>query len=203
MRYCFYWSKIQNLKANHNAIRGWLAFRFIAFTGQRYKIWKQITTFNHLGISVEILLLLVKDTKFESKSQPKRNTAPVSVYCFYWSKIQNLKANHNRSEGCTQNPYIAFTGQRYKIWKQITTHAASKLHTLAIAFTGQRYKIWKQITTNSWNWSARRLLLLLVKDTKFESKSQRGFIVLSLAIHCFYWSKIQNLKANHNRSALY
>ena len=41
----------------------------IAFTGQRYKIWKQITTDNDLCTDSFELLLLVKDTKFESKSQ--------------------------------------------------------------------------------------------------------------------------------------
>ena len=41
------------------------------------------------------LLLLVKDTKFESKSQRESALPDFYHYCFYWSKIQNLKANHN------------------------------------------------------------------------------------------------------------
>ena len=93
------------------------------------------------------LLLLVKDTKFESKSQLDDNWKQYPKYCFYWSKIQNLKANHNVA---------------------VAEHAND-----AIAFTGQRYKIWKQITTFYPNGNKMRELLLLVKDTKFESKSQQ------------------------------
>ena len=221
---CFYWSKIQNLKANHNNPLLGIAQQAIAFTGQRYKIWKQITTKGSCIIKCIVLLLLVKDTKFESKSQhapPMRATLP---YCFYWSKIQNLKANHNRSNNQERAMEIAFTGQRYKIWKQITTRICeekalrncfywSKIQNLKanhnggcvefyrsrIAFTGQRYKIWKQITTEDKQSPQEKPLLLLVKDTKFESKSQQTCRRNCKKGNCFYWSKIQNLKANHNQ----
>ena len=198
--------------------------RCIAFTGQRYKIWKQITTEYACWQVYRALLLLVKDTKFESKSQHFGTWILLRAYCFYWSKIQNLKANHNKSKHSSSVCWIAFTGQRYKIWKQITTsHEAfewiyncfywSKIQNLKanhnkggeewqaknIAFTGQRYKIWKQITTHWQYTSANGKLLLLVKDTKFESKSQQITIIRIGFWNCFYWSKIQNLKANHNR----
>ena len=195
--YCFYWSKIQNLKANHN-------WRRVARV-----CWR--------------LLLLVKDTKFESKSQQSKTMNKIESDCFYWSKIQNLKANHNLSDWILSLWFIAFTGQRYKIWKQITTASNtivkgdhcfywSKIQNLKanhnqknfilrkskIAFTGQRYKIWKQITTDKNFKLHRYALLLLVKDTKFESKSQHGEVKHHCRSDCFYWSKIQNLKANHN-----
>ena len=144
----------------------------IAFTGQRYKIWKQITTTTAKLLVINQLLLLVKDTKFESKSQRSASSLTGQPDCFYWSKIQNLKANHNCALVYKQSNRIAFTGQRYKIWKQITTLCSR-----------HRSLLW---------------LLLLVKDTKFESKSQLGGNVLPIPIDCFYWSKIQNLKANHN-----
>ena len=118
----------------------------IAFIGQRYKIWKQITTIKVDRNGVKELLLLVKDTKFESKSQHFLGNIGGSVDCFYWSKIQNLKANHNHHEFASYIIFIAFIGQRYKIWKQITT----QIIFLPIP----------------------NVLLLLVKDTKFESKSQ-------------------------------
>ena len=173
---CFYWSKIQNLKANHN-VNGYSVFRTcIAFIGQRYKIWKQITTRMRRSPRKQKLLLLVKDTKFESKSQPDLRSQALYNYCFYWSKIQNLKANHNISSNWTLTVPIAFIGQRYKIWKQITTQ-----------------DIYKQ---------CRQSLLLLVKDTKFESKSQPLNGSKRIKSNCFYWSKIQNLKANHNSGAL-
>ena len=170
--YCFYWSKIQNLKANHNQNINQINLINIAFTGQRYKIWKQITTWARHLQDVSGLLLLVKDTKFESKSQRNLGCIPSAQNCFYWSKIQNLKANHNLRSRVSVRLAIAFTGQRYKIWKQITTDIAD-IRTLSI-------------------------LLLLVKDTKFESKSQHSITIIVNTIYCFYWSKIQNLKANHN-----
>ena len=220
---CFYWSKIQNLKANHNSNCSRLRRIPIAFTGQRYKIWKQITTICGHSLTPRKLLLLVKDTKFESKSQPEASNELGCFHCFYWSKIQNLKANHNPEASFTHGRAIAFTGQRYKIWKQITTmwhrpvvnrlllllvkdtkfESKSQQQRfrhlcLLIAFTGQRYKIWKQITTEGNEWSWQDILLLLVKDTKFESKSQQRSVRSSASVNCFYWSKIQNLKANHN-----
>ena len=172
VKHCFYWSKIQNLKANHNKSSVAEKFVLIAFIGQRYKIWKQITTSPALIGNYELLLLLVKDTKFESKSQPKDLFFGLLPYCFYWSKIQNLKANHNAWRSLDAIARIAFIGQRYKIWKQITTH------------NNREYDI--------------EILLLLVKDTKFESKSQRRLTFKDDEDYCFYWSKIQNLKANHN-----
>ena len=172
MANCFYWSKIQNLKANHNRTTSLLAYLQIAFTGQRYKIWKQITTCHWFIHWRTQLLLLVKDTKFESKSQQVVIICNGCVYCFYWSKIQNLKANHNQLMNICWLKKIAFTGQRYKIWKQITT---------------RRRQTWRV-----------HPLLLLVKDTKFESKSQQNLAIPSPIYDCFYWSKIQNLKANHN-----
>ena len=248
---CFYWSKIQNLKANHNYDDEHIPLATIAFTGQRYKIWKQITTPAPAFVGSRPLLLLVKDTKFESKSQLKMQRDDTSINCFYWSKIQNLKANHNRQNNIFWHRHIAFTGQRYKIWKQITTKFSftenafallllvkdtkfesksqptnpssqfgidcfywSKIQNLKanhnsrmlynwspiIAFTGQRYKIWKQITTPRICRAVATKLLLLVKDTKFESKSQQRRYRAFNSAYCFYWSKIQNLKANHNAS---
>ena len=120
-RNCFYWSKIQNLKANHNNLAANCWMLKIAFTGQRYKIWKQITTRFNSRRWLRRLLLLVKDTKFESKSQLKTITDLILRHCFYWSKIHNLKENHNGKTRQAINHLIAFTGQRYKIWKQITT----------------------------------------------------------------------------------
>ena len=151
---CFYWSKIQNLKANHNrtSLPQWVAP--IAFTGQRYKIWKQITTACCNFVVPDRLLLLVKDTKFESKSQLTGKVLLLELDCFYWSKIQNLKANHNCRLNFIFLKSIAFTGQRYKIWKQITTA--------------------RRLTSDMWS------LLLLVKDTKFESKSQQLVCIVCL-----------------------
>ena len=211
------------MKANHNNRGLGIFVYYIAFTGQRYKIWKQITTKERARTRKVILLLLVKDTKFESKSQLQQLLVICEANCFYWSKIQNLKANHNLPHSLTTLCTIAFTGQRYKIWKQITTNSdassmRSKLLLLVkdtkfesksqqdtralsetkIAFTGQRYKIWKQITTCLNNSYSNLLLLLLVKDTKFESKSQQANACIASMPNCFYWSKIQNLKANHN-----
>ena len=146
MVWCFYWTKIQNLKAILNPLIWKIGLTKGAFTEQRYKIWKQFSTVRRISNLSERVLLLNKDTKFESNSQLKPIKKQRVPWCFYWTKIQNLKAilNDNRSN----------------------------LQSLSGAFTEQRYKIWKQFSTRHcrcYNWSK---VLLLNKDTKFESNSQ-------------------------------
>ena len=67
--------------------------------------------------------------------------------CFYWTKIQNLKAILNKTDNYERKFEGAFTEQRYKIWKQFST----VLEIIDVgnkgAFTEQRYKIWKQFST--------------------------------------------------------
>ena len=145
-----------------------------AFTEQRYKIWKQFSTCKWRFEIKALVLLLNKDTKFESNSQHRFNEMMCVIGCFYWTKIQNLKAILNKCECSVTGVVGAFTEQRYKIWKQFSTPAA-------------RY-------------STITLVLLLNKDTKFESNSQPMRANALQSFGCFYWTKIQNLKAILNAS---
>ena len=144
---CFYWTKIQNLKAILNLIEATGRPNNGAFTEQRYKIWKQFSTTTNWRCTMTMVLLLNKDTKFESNSQPASVTLVASMWCFYWTKIQNLKA--------------------------ILNYLVTEVSRLIGAFTEQRYKIWKQFSTQRPTESAKRPVLLLNKDTKFESNSQQ------------------------------
>ena len=118
-----------------------------AFTEQRYKIWKQFSTGVPSGTWRLSVLLLNKDTKFESNSQPLPSSDVLANRCFYWTKIQNLKAILNCMRPCGNVLQGAFTEQRYKIWKQFST--CTDLNR------------------------RRKKVLLLNKDTKFESNSQQ------------------------------
>ena len=88
---------------------------------QRYKKWKQFTTLRHRIHSVGTLWTIHKDTKNESNSQPLLIFYPYSHCCELYTKIQKMKAIHNRLYH-VQNPYLAVNyTQRYKKWKQFTT----------------------------------------------------------------------------------
>ena len=117
---CFWKSKIQILKAIHNYYNATQAiFRLFlkvkdtnfesnsqhlaakqvqacaVSESQRYKFWKQFTTFwgklqKRIG-----LFLKVKDTNFESNSQLASQQLYSCKSCFWKSKIQILKAIHN------------------------------------------------------------------------------------------------------------
>ena len=118
---CFYWTKIQNLKAILNSASFWAKLNEGAFTEQRYKIWKQFSTTARISIATSTVLLLNKDTKFESNSQRGAYGYHQAARCFYWTKIQNLKAILNHEPQRWRLLLGAFTEQRYKIWKQFST----------------------------------------------------------------------------------
>ena len=174
-QWCFYWTKIQNLKAILNWLQLPLTSWKGAFTEQRYKIWKQFYTVGNNNMILGLVLLLNKDTKFESNSQLTSDFLGKPKWCFYWTKIQNLKAILNLSN-------VRIVG-------------------VLGAFTEQRYKIWKQFSTQNGKWNPSPKVLLLNKDTKFESNSQPIVTSPTLLPRCFYWTKIQNLKAILNSKA--
>ena len=117
-----------------------------AFTEQNYKNWKQFTTKILLKNVKSKVLLLNKITKIESNSQLLKTGKIASVGCFYWTKLQKLKAIHN-DVACV---------------------------------------------------SLLLVVLLLNKITKIESNSQLLCIWSLIFEWCFYWTKLQKLKAIHN-----
>ena len=146
--WCFYWTKLQKLKAIHNTSNKSQYYAYGAFTEQNYKNWKQFTTQLHRNLGNAVVLLLNKITKIESNSQPAQEYAHQIIGCFYWTKLQKLKAIHNN--GAARNTIVAG------------------------AFTEQNYKNWKQFTTPFVWWAIWALVLLLNKITKIESNSQQA-----------------------------
>ncbi len=80
-------------KSQHNVTE--LFAGIVVCRCQRYKIWKQITTYIYFQPWQMRLFVDVKDTKSESKSQRCILFMPSVFRCLSMSKIQNLKANHN------------------------------------------------------------------------------------------------------------
>ena len=149
----------------------------IVFKERIYKIWKQFTTPEH-GFRCFILLCSKNEyTKSESNSQPDRQSVRECRHCVQRTNIQNLKAIHNAR---------SFT----EIF-------------LKIVFKERIYKIWKQFTTSCTKSSASAELCSKNEYTKSESNSQPFLTWTPRHRHCVQRTNIQNLKAIHNRSAVF
>ena len=190
-------SKIQFLKANHNAYEAMKEFYAVVYQCQRYNFWKQITTDFCCLCRYNWLFINVKDTIFESKSQLMYalNSSPYS--CLSMSKIQFLKANHNINfvvkhffklfinvkdtifESKSQQHHGQFpmlhsclSMSKIQFLKANHNSVAAPPKFCAVVYQCQRYNFWKQITTDFWRHVFLTLLFINVKDTIFESKSQ-------------------------------
>ena len=118
---CFRTTKIQNLRAIHNAY-GYLRYPYLVVSGrQRYKIWEQFTTVAELATLNILLFQDDKDTKFESNSQLGSSCLIDKFGCFRTTKIQNLRAIHNCLHRVRCSYEVVSGRQRYKIWEQFTT----------------------------------------------------------------------------------
>ena len=195
--YCVQRTKIQNLKAIHNLAK-------------RFKRTSRLCSKN-------------EDTKSESNSQHHLFSFIFHSYCVQRTKIQNLKAIHNKPSLRRTVLAIVFKERRYKIWKQFTTTQAfarirkycvqrTKIQNLKaihnqvigyksfdiIVFKERRYKIWKQFTTKSLVIRVSISLCSKNEDTKSESNSQQSCLYRLWGFHCVQRTKIQNLKAIHN-----
>ena len=145
---------------------------FVVFEWQRYKFWKQFTTFGCFYHSSTKLFSNDKDTNFESNSQLKLLGHLEKLCCFRMTKIQILKAIHNLGSSDLHPAIVVFEWQRYKFWKQFTTSELSSINSL--------------------------LLFSNDKDTNFESNSQHYLNGDRERFGCFRMTKIQILKAIHN-----
>ncbi len=174
---CFWKSKIQILKAIHNA------FNLV-------KCWI-------------VLFLKVKDTNFESNSQLPVWFYFVRLSCFWKSKIQILKAIHNLLTKPLQRLRSCFWKSKIQILKAIHNIVANIVVYFSAVSESQRYKFWKQFTTQYSENAIKDALFLKVKDTNFESNSQQLLYISNLHMCCFWKSKIQILKAIHNAGWLH
>jgi len=128
---------------------------------------------NDIGMSEANLHAVydVKDTNFESNSQPRLRCPMLWRLLFMMSKIQILKAIHN---SCTTK--VIWDGAVYDVKDTNFESNSQHLHPVSVpekrCLWCQRYKFWKQFTTE-----------------KYQSVNYSKL---------FMMSKIQILKAIHN-----
>ena len=113
--------KDTNFESNSQQSRRRISTAIAVSESQRYKFWKQFTTISHKLITSVWLFLKVKDTNFESNSQPNCSRVKNRMCCFWKSKIQILKAIHNTYSVNNEFDTAVSESQRYKFWKQFTT----------------------------------------------------------------------------------
>ena len=161
------------MKAIHNGVTRSVTKRIAVNYTQRYKKWKQFTTLLRAARELPQLWTIHKDTKNESNSQLNLWLNTDIWSCELYTKIQKMKAIHNQGAG-----------------------GVGEL--LAVNYT-QRYKKWKQFTTPLKTSPAVWALWTIHKDTKNESNSQRTYRASSPSACCELYTKIQKMKAIHNR----
>ena len=146
-----------------------------------------------------MLFINVKDTIFESKSQRINAIFGQVGRCLSMSKIQFLKANHNSiCFGCFFY-HVVYQCQRYNFWKQITTLTAC-FYSFWSCLSMSKIQFLKANHNHISIVLLINMLFINVKDTIFESKSQRSVNSQLTNTSCLSMSKIQFLKANHNAS---
>ena len=121
------------------------------------------------------------------------------MFCCFWkSKIQILKAIHNNGRVGIVWRVAVSESQRYKFWKQFTTIKSSSNKTGLLFLKVKDTNFESNSQRKGWPLPTNRRLFLKVKDTNFESNSQLVVCITAPAGSCFWKSKIQILKAIHN-----
>ena len=165
---CELYTKIQKMKAIHNRASGGFRITNAVNYTQRYKKWKQFTTYQNGYYRNQMLWTIHKDTKNESNSQPFVHVRCMRARCELYTKIQKMKAIHN---------YRQYQHATVKLWTihKDTKNESNSQHTrssiivyLAVNYT-QRYKKWKQFTTTWLALCQRRMLWTIHKDTIIRS----------------------------------
>ena len=168
------WTIHKDTKNESNSQLGYgslLDYLAVNYT-QRYKKWKQFTTYQNGYYRNQMLWTIHKDTKNESNSQPFVHVRCMRARCELYTKIQKMKAIHN---------YRQYQHATVKLWTihKDTKNESNSQHTrssiivyLAVNYT-QRYKKWKQFTTVQSNYPRFETLWTIHKDTKNESNSQQ------------------------------
>ena len=92
---CVVSTKIQILKAIHNAIILVQILKCVVLYLRKYKFWKQFTTFRGMNRAKSLLCCIYENTNFLSNSQLKPLPRSHFLSCVVSTKIQILKAIHN------------------------------------------------------------------------------------------------------------
>ncbi len=172
---CVVSTKIQILKAIHNLQPPHQHLYLVALYLRKYKFWKQFTTISHLIAQKKLLRCIYENTNFESNSQLHLCRRRFTTSCVVSTKIQILKAIHNN---------VHF----YRCFKVVALYL-------------RKYKFWKQFTTSRLLIASVIKLRCIYENTNFESNSQLLLVFGFLTQGCVVSTKIQILKAIHNKEA--
>ena len=188
-------TKLQNLKAIHNALTQGRKRRYVVinhktikfesnsqqrfiininsescYQSQNYKIWKQFTTLSTTKTQSQCCYQSQK-YKIWKQFTTKRCRCPLYLQLLSITKLQNLKAIHNY-EVCDERNRIVVINHKTTKFESNSQPNGQKAQTEYSCYQSQNYKIWKQFTTlNSYNKRIAELLSI---------------------------TKLQNLKAIHN-----
>ena len=176
-------TKLQNLKAIHNAnshflfslkvvinhkttkfesnsqhLLHTLHITACCYQSQNYKIWKQFTTLMRLRAAYSKMLSI--------------------------TKLQNLKAIHNRFIAQILIPSRCYQSQNYKIWKQFTTRTSKKSiwGTMLSIIKLQNLKAIHNKASGAYRLSSD---VINHKTTKFESNSQLASVRILSLLRCY------------------
>ncbi len=139
---------------------------------RKYKFWKQFTTIRTSIWKTLLLRCIYENTNFESNSQLTSRRWRKVLCCVVSTKIQILKAIHNKTPTTQILIIVALYLRKYKFWKQFTTC--------------------KEYSEND------AMLRCIYENTNFESNSQPSSFPVLLLKGCVVSTKIQILKAIHN-----
>ena len=137
----------------------------------KIQIWKRITTFAGIALSVPWLYLICQRYKFESESQPVAQIGYCSYAVFNMSKIQIWKRITTVAQigYCSYPLYLIC--QRYKFESE-SQHTVNWPSGNFAVFNMSKIQIWKRITTSDTDFHFSLLLYLICQRYKFESESQ-------------------------------
>ena len=201
-------TKLQNLKAIHNAIarmkkdilvvinhkatkfesNSQLHFvlifgTFRCYQSQNYKIWKQFTTWTKNKTSPKLLLSI---TKLQNLKAIHNKVRIFSI----WRKVvinrKTTKSESNSQRGKVLRliGYSCYQSQNYKIWKQFTTNNLATTGNIKLLSITKLQNL-KAIHNQQMNETAKQSVVINHKTTKFESNSQLKYYDKATAHSCY------------------
>ena len=143
------------------------------YQSQNYKIWKQFTT---LTASDALILRLLSITKLQNLKAIHNR---LEIQLFHKQVVINHKttkfeSNSQQKEPAMKNDISCYQSQNYKIWKQFTTSIMySSSFSLLLSIT--KLQNLKAIHNTPFRRALGSFVVINHKTTKFESNSQRNF----------------------------
>ena len=219
--------KDTNLKAIHNTSTIAFATTSAVSSDTKIQIWKQFTTHQERLHGARKLCHPIQRYKFESNSQPLRNSTkslsavssdtkiqiwkqfttdvvPSKLHTKLCHPIQRYKFESNSQLNNFQNNKIMGCVIRYKDTnlKAIHNRQGRQRGRWGAVSSDTKIQIWKQFTTRVLEQLQKHLLCHPIQRYKFESNSQQLIACSGSQAGCVIRYKDTNLKAIHNLSVL-